>query len=131
MDLNILNNLKIIKTTASKIDTFDFEDVKFGAKFTDHMLVCEYKNGAWQDLEIKPYAPVTLDPSARVFHYGQAIFEGMKAYKDADDEVWMFRPDENFNRFNKSAIRLAMPAIDETRDRKSTRLNSSHVRISY
>src|SRR5690554_189910 len=115
MDLNILNNLKITKTTASKIDTFDFEDVKFGAKFTDHMLVCEYKNGAWQDLEIKPYAPVTLDPSARVFHYGQAIFEGMKAYKDADDEVWMFRPDENFNRFNKSAIRLAMPAIDETR----------------
>lgn len=115
MDLNILKNLKLTKTTASKIDTFDFEDLKFGAKFTDHMLVCEYKNGAWQDLEIKPYSPITLDPSARVFHYGQAIFEGMKAYKDVNDDVWLFRPDENFNRFNKSAIRLAMPSIDETR----------------
>lgn len=115
MDLNILKNLKLTKTTASKIDTFDFEDLKFGAKFTDHMLVCEYKNGAWQDLEIKPYTPITLDPSARVFHYGQAIFEGMKAYKDVNDNVWLFRPDENFNRFNKSAIRLAMPTIDETR----------------
>ena len=115
MDLNILKNLKLTKTPTSKIDTFDFEDLKFGAKFTDHMLICEYKNGAWQDLEIKPYAPITLDPSARVFHYGQAIFEGMKAYKDANDDVWLFRPDENFNRFNKSAIRLAMPAIDETR----------------
>ena len=115
MDLDILNNLKLTKVATSKIDTFDFEDLKFGAKFTDHMLVCEYKNGAWQDLEIKPYAPLTLDPSARVFHYGQAIFEGMKAYKDDNEDVWLFRPDQNFERMNKSAVRLAMPAIDETR----------------
>lgn len=115
MDLDILNNLKLTKVAASKIDTFDFENVKFGEKFTDHMLVCEYKNGNWGDLEIKPYAPITLDPSARVFHYGQAIFEGMKAYKEENNDIWMFRPDQNFERFNKSAIRLAMPAIDETR----------------
>lgn len=115
MDLDILNNLKLTKVAASKIDTFDFENVKFGEKFTDHMLVCEYKNGKWGDLEIKPYAAITLDPSARVFHYGQAIFEGMKAYKEENDDVWMFRPDQNFERFNKSAIRLAMPAIDESR----------------
>lgn len=115
MDLDILNNLKFTKVATSKIDTFDFENVKFGGKFTDHMLVCEYKNGVWGDLEIKPYAPITLDPSARVFHYGQAIFEGMKAYKQDNDDIWMFRPDQNFERFNKSAIRLAMPAIDETR----------------
>lgn len=115
MDLDILNNLKLTKVAASKIDTFDFENVKFGGKFTDHMLICEYKNGEWGNLEIKPYAPITLDPSARVFHYGQAIFEGMKAYKQDNDDIWMFRPDQNFERFNKSAIRLAMPAIDETR----------------
>lgn len=115
MDLNILNNLKLTKVTDSKIDSFDFENVKFGAKFTDHMLLCAYKNGEWGDLEIKPYEPITLDPSARVFHYGQAIFEGMKAYKDENSDIWLFRPDENFNRFNKSATRLAMPTIDETR----------------
>jgi branched-chain amino acid aminotransferase len=115
MDSNILNNLKLTKVATSKIDTFDFEDLKFGAKFTDHMLVCEYKNGEWGDLEIKPYAPITLDPSARVFHYGQAIFEGMKAYKQDNNDIWLFRPDQNFERFNKSAIRLAMPPIDETR----------------
>ena len=79
MNSNILNNLKLTKVATSKIDTFDFEDLKFGAKFTDHMLICEYKNGEWGQVEIKPYAPITLDPSARVFHYGQAIFEGMKA----------------------------------------------------
>jgi len=115
MEANILNNLKITKVASSKIDTFDFEDLKFGAKFTDHMLVCAYKNGEWGTMEIKPYAPITLDPSARVFHYGQAIFEGMKAYKDENEDIWLFRPDQNFERFNKSAIRLAMPTIDEQR----------------
>lgn len=115
MNSNILNNLKLTKVATSKIDTFDFEDLKFGAKFTDHMLICEYKNGEWGQVEIKPYSPITLDPSARVFHYGQAIFEGMKAYKDNNNDIWLFRPDQNFERFNKSAIRLAMPAIDEER----------------
>ena len=62
---------------------------------------------------IEPYAPFTIDPSAKVFHYGQAIFEGMKAYKDQQDDVWLFRPDENFHRFNKSAIRMAMPEVPE------------------
>lgn len=111
MEIDILKNVKITKVSQSKIDTFDFEDLKFGAKFTDHILVCEYKNGEWQQPEIKPYSPIQLDPSARVFHYGQAIFEGMKAYKDDNDDVWLFRPDQNFERFNKSAVRLAMPTI--------------------
>ncbi len=115
MESDLLSDIKITKAATSKIATFDFENLKFGAKFTDHMLVCEYKNNAWQQVEIKPYAPLELDPSARIFHYGQAIFEGMKAYKDEKDEVWMFRPDQNFERFNKSAVRLAMPEIDENR----------------
>ena len=114
MEIDILKDFSFTPVEKSKIDTFDFENVQFGAKFTDHMLVCEYKNNAWQQAEIKPYAPIQLDPSARVFHYGQAIFEGMKAYKDVNDKIWLFRPEENFNRFNKSAVRLAMPEIDET-----------------
>lgn len=97
----------------SKINSFDFENIKFGESFTDHMLVCEYENGKWQTPEIKPYAPFTLEPSARVFHYGQAIFEGMKAYKDEQDDIWLFRPEKNFERFNKSAERLCMPTIPE------------------
>jgi len=113
MEIDIIKDFSFTPVEKSKIDTFDFENVNFGAKFTDHMLVCEYKNNAWQQVEIKPYAPIQLDPSARVFHYGQAIFEGMKAYKDVNDDIWLFRPEENFNRFNKSAVRLAMPEIDE------------------
>lgn len=114
METDILKNVKITKVSQSKIDTFDFDDLKFGAKFTDHMLICEYKNGQWTQPEIKPYQPIQLDPSARVFHYGQAIFEGMKAYKDENDDVWLFRPDQNHERFNKSAIRLAMPTIPDS-----------------
>lgn len=114
MEIDILKGFSFTPVEKSKIDTFDFENVQFGAKFTDHMLICEYKNNAWQQAEIRPYAPIQLDPSARVFHYGQAIFEGMKAYKDVNDEIWLFRPEENHKRFNKSAVRLAMPEIDET-----------------
>lgn len=111
--MNTSLDIKITKTTVSKIDQCDFDNLKFGAQFTDHMLVCEYENGQWGEPEIKPYSPVTLEPSARVFHYGQAIFEGMKAYKDEQDQIWLFRPEENYHRFNKSAVRLAMPEISK------------------
>jgi branched-chain amino acid aminotransferase len=104
-------NIDITRAASSKIDSVDFENLKFGNLFTDHMLVCDYKDGAWQKPVIKPYEPFLIDPSAKVFHYGQAIFEGMKAYKADDDSVWLFRPDENHARFNKSAARLAMPEI--------------------
>jgi len=77
------------------------------------MLVCDFKEGAWQKPIIQPYQPFMIDPSAKVFHYGQAIFEGMKAYKDANGAVWMFRPEENWKRFNHSAERLAMPEVPE------------------
>ena len=77
------------------------------------MFVCDFKDGKWQTPEIKPYQPLVLDPSARVFHYGQAVFEGMKAYRDEQDQVWLFRPEENFLRINKSCERMAMPAFPE------------------
>lgn len=103
--------LHIEKTTKSKISEVDFNNLTFGKVFTDHMFECDYENGTWQTPQIVPYHPLTLDPSAKVFHYGQAVFEGMKAYKDDNDDVWLFRPDQNQERINKSAERLDMPAF--------------------
>lgn len=113
MSLKSTLEIDIVKATSSKIDSVDFENLLFGNIFTDHMLICDFKEGAWQKPIIKPYEPFMIDPSAKVFHYGQAIFEGMKAYKDENDAVWLFRPDENFARFNKSAVRMAMPEVPE------------------
>ena len=113
MMLKTPNEIDIVRASTSKINEVDFENLSFGNTFTDHMLVCDYKNGQWGKPIIKPYEPFLIDPSAKVFHYGQAIFEGMKAYKDENDDVWLFRPDENLHRFNKSAVRMAMPEIPE------------------
>jgi len=113
MSSNIALAIDITTVAQTKIDSVDFNNLPFGAVFTDHMLVCDFKNGAWQKPVIKPYEPFLMDPSSKVFHYGQAIFEGMKAFKDENDDIWLFRPDENFKRFNKSALRMAMAEIDE------------------
>jgi branched-chain amino acid aminotransferase len=114
MGLDVQNEIDVVKVAASKINEVDFDNLIFGSVFTDHMLVCDYKNGAWHKPTIKPYAPFLMDPSSKVFHYGQAIFEGMKAYKDEHDDIWLFRPDENRIRFNKSAVRMAMPEVPES-----------------
>lgn len=113
MNTTQTNKIEIIKAPTSKINEVDFENLSFGSVFTDHLFECDYINGEWQKPVIKPYKPFLLDPSAKVFHYGQAIFEGMKAYKDDNDDVWLFRPDENYKRFNKSAVRMAMPEVPE------------------
>ncbi|MEO2053495.1 MAG: branched-chain amino acid aminotransferase [Allomuricauda sp.] len=109
-----LNNVAIEKVKNSKIHDVDFDNLSFGSVYTDHMLVCDYKDGKWMAPKIVPYQPITLDPSSKIFHYGQSIFEGMKAYKDQDGKVWLFRPLENFKRFNKSAERLAIPELPES-----------------
>jgi len=113
MSSEVINGIDFIKSQTSKINTIDFENLPFGSVFTDYMLVCDFENGAWQKPVIKPYEPFVLEPSAKVFHYGQAIFEGMKAYKADSDQIWLFRPNENFKRMNRSAVRLAMPEISE------------------
>lgn len=113
MILKTPSEIDIVRASASKINEVDFENLAFGNTFTDHMLICDFKEGKWQKPIIKPYEPFLIDPSAKVFHYGQAIFEGMKAYKDENDDVWLFRPDENLHRFNKSAKRMAMPEVPE------------------
>ena len=110
----IMNSLDITKVKTSKIHAVDFNNLQFGQVYSDHMLECDFINGQWQTPKIVPYAPISLDPSAKIFHYGQSIFEGMKAYKDADNNILLFRPLDNFKRLNISAKRLAMPELPES-----------------
>jgi len=107
-------NIEIQHTEKSKISSVDFDNLPFGSVFSDHMLECDFVNGVWQTPVIKVYSPISLDPSSKIFHYGQSIFEGMKAYKDANENTLLFRPLENFKRLNKSAERLMIPAIPES-----------------
>ena len=93
----------------SRINEIDFNNLIFGNDFTDYMFECDFKNGSWNNPTIKPFGNLSISPVAKVFHYGQAVFEGMKAYKDDQDKIWLFRPEDNFNRINKSSKRLAIP----------------------
>ncbi|MET6990096.1 branched-chain amino acid aminotransferase [Sediminicola arcticus] len=108
-----LKNVIVEKAKTSKIDQVDFNNLSFGSIVTDHMMVCDYKNGSWETPKVVPYQPITLDPSSKIFHYGQSVFEGMKAYKDTDNNVWLFRPLENQKRINISSKRLAIPEFPE------------------
>ena len=103
--------MKITKTSNSRLSSTDFSDLPFGRLFSDHMLVCNYVNGKWQDPEILPYGPIPMNPGSQVLHYGQSIFEGMKAFKNPNNELLFFRKEENFNRLNKSAVRMSIPKI--------------------
>ncbi|MEO0572302.1 MAG: branched-chain amino acid aminotransferase [Bacteroidota bacterium] len=105
------NQIRVEKSSTTKINEVDFDNLSFGSVYTDHMLVANYRNGAWSVPKIIPYQPLTLDPASKIFHYGQSIFEGMKAYKDADGQVWLFRPNDNHSRLNKSAQRMAIPEL--------------------
>ncbi|WP_438961751.1 branched-chain amino acid aminotransferase [Nonlabens sp.] len=105
------HEIVIDKVESSKITHTDFDNLTFGKTFTDHMLECTWRDGKWETAHIKPYGPIMVEPSCKVFHYGQAIFEGMKAFKDATGEVFLFRPEDNWKRFNQSAKRLAMPEV--------------------
>jgi branched-chain amino acid aminotransferase len=89
------------------------EEPGFGRYFTDHMVVAEWFDGSWTEPKLLPYSNLALDPAAMVLHYGQAIFEGLKAYRHDDRSVKSFRPDANAHRFAKSAARMAMPALPE------------------
>ena len=109
--MNSTLDISINKISNSRISQYDINDVPFGKCFSDHMFVAEYSDGEWNKASIMPYADVPLSYATSSLHYGQAIFEGMKAYKNDAGEVSLFRPFENINRMNKSAIRMAMPEI--------------------
>ncbi|MEO8960870.1 MAG: branched-chain amino acid aminotransferase [Ginsengibacter sp.] len=111
--MTTLEDFKVTKTTQSKLSSIDYDHLTFGKYFTDHMLVADYENGEWGSVSIIPYQPITIDPSCAALHYGQAIFEGIKAYRNQKNQVGVFRPYENFKRFNISAKRMEMPQIPE------------------
>ena len=103
-----------ITTPAPSALTVDLDPAKleFGKTFSPHWFVAEYRNGSWQNARVEPLHNISLHPAAIVFHYGQGIFEGMKAYRWADGRVALFRPEENAHRFARSAVRMAMPPVD-------------------
>ena len=106
-------DIKISKTENSRLAQTDYSNLVFGQTFSDHMLVADYTNGQWQNFEILPYGDLRLSPAISALHYGQAFFEGLKAYKLQNGQVSVFRPDKNAERFNKSAERLCMPQLPE------------------
>ena len=111
MTADLKTNFIVEKIKESKLPKADFSNLIFGRMFSDHMLVADFIDGKWQQPKIMPYQTLAYEPSAKVFHYGQAVFEGMKAYKDAQGNAFLFRPVDNFNRINQSAERLGMPPI--------------------
>ncbi len=107
-------NIKITKTTNPKARPTDESALGFGKIFTDHMFIMNYDEGkGWHSPRIEPYAPLSLDPATAVLHYGQEVFEGLKAYRTADGRVTLFRPQENFKRLNVSNERLCIPNLNE------------------
>jgi len=105
--------IKITTAGRSKLSEINFDNLPFGKYFTDHMLEADYEDGEWKSVDIKPYQPLLLEPSLAALHYGQSIFEGIKAYRNANGEAFIFRPHDNFKRFNISAERMEMPRIPE------------------
>lgn len=106
-------DINVTRVERSRLHDINLENIPFGKYFTDHMLEADYENGEWKNVEIKPYQPLLMEPSLAAIHYGQAIFEGIKAYKSADGTAQIFRPYDNFHRFNISAQRMQMPEVPE------------------
>ena len=103
----------ITKTTHSKLSYFDWDHLHFGKDFSDHMFLMEYKDGEWSQGEIVPFENISMHPAMSAIHYGQSIFEGMKAYRTTNDDILLFRPEMNAKRFAESATRMCMPPVDE------------------
>ncbi len=104
--------ITITRAAKSRIDTVDFDTLAFGHVFSDHMFMTDYKNGAWVDPRIVPYGKIEIEPSLSALHYGQAIFEGLKAYCTEQGTVNLFRPQAYHARMNRSAARLVIPPVD-------------------
>lgn len=105
--------MKTTLTTASRITSVDFSSLEFGKNISDHMLVAIYENGAWGEPEIMPFGDLSLSPAMLSLHYGQSVFEGMKAFRMANGDVNIFRPGRHLDRFNRSLDRMCMPAVPQ------------------
>ncbi len=109
-----MSEIKVELTKHPKTKPADQSKLGFGAHFTDHMFIMNYDEGeGWHNARIVPYAPLQIDPAAMILHYGQEVFEGMKAYRAKDGHIYLFRPQENFKRLNVSNDRLCIPPVDE------------------
>lgn len=106
--------IKVDKIAQSRIGEVDFNNIPFGREFADHCFIADYENGEWRDFRVQPYGKMMFTPAMLALHYGQTIFEGMKAYRNDNDEILMFRPMDNFARLNRSAKRMCMPTIPES-----------------
>lgn len=105
--------IQVKPVAQSRISQMNEENIQFGKLYSDHMFQVDYADGEWGQPEIVPFGPLTLSPATTFMHYGQAIFEGVKAYKDPQGNPIIFRPTDNWKRFNKSAKRMAMPEVPE------------------
>ena len=108
------NSISITKINQSKVETLDFDNIALGRTFTDHMFVCDYQDGQWSNPRITPMEMIPMHPACMALHYGQALFEGMKATIDTNGSPLLFRPEKNAERLNFSARRLGMPEFSET-----------------
>tara|TARA_S200000501_G_C20865378_1_gene761680 strand:+ start:1642 stop:2697 length:1056 start_codon:yes stop_codon:yes gene_type:complete len=103
-------NIQITKSKETKLSNVDYTNLGFCKYYSDHMFICDYEDGSWKNFRIIPFQNLTLSPACSTLHYGQTIFEGLKAYR-SNDEILIFRPEKNAERFNKSAERMCMPSI--------------------
>ncbi len=108
-----MTSIPVERTSQSRLSTIDFNNLGFGNYISDHMLVADYSNGKWQDPKVVPYGEIAMSPAMLSLHYGQAIFEGMKAFKNKDGELVIFRPKRHYQRLLKSMDRMCMPAMSE------------------
>lgn len=106
-------DIALTKTTKSHLASVNFDDIPFGRVFSDHMFVADYEDGAWKNPRIVPFEAFSMHPAAMGLHYGQSIFEGMKASKSEDGQPLFFRPEDHAKRFNNSARRMCMPEVPE------------------
>ncbi|MEX2566079.1 MAG: branched-chain amino acid aminotransferase [Cyclobacteriaceae bacterium] len=111
--MNKTLEIQINKSSSSKLASTNFDDLAFGQIISDHMFVADYKDGEWQDLRIEAYAPLSLNPANATLHYGQSVFEGLKAYRNDKGEILVFRGDANQRRLNESAKRMCIPEVPE------------------
>jgi branched-chain amino acid aminotransferase len=111
--MNKTIEIQINKTTSSKLPDTDFENLAFGQTTSDHMFIADYYDGDWHGMRVEPYAPLSLNPANATLHYGQSVFEGLKAYKNDKGEILVFRAEANFRRLNESARRMCIPELPE------------------
>ena len=109
MNTNMALTIKVDKVATSRIQEVDMNNLDFGRCFTDHMFEMQYANNAWKTAHVKPFGPIQITPALNVLHYGQAVFEGMKAFYVDEHQINLFRPDVHHARFNRSCRRMCIP----------------------